>query len=48
MSIKEEDRWDKTFRKLTKDLTPKQTVVYKIIFETTWDMDFIFLPTIPD
>jgi hypothetical protein len=47
MSIKDESRWDKIFRKLTKDLTPKQALVYKIIFETTWDVEFTFLPTIP-
>jgi hypothetical protein len=51
MSIKdetrEEDRWSKIFRRLTKDLTPKQALVYKIIFETTWNVEFTFLPTIP-
>ena len=44
MSIKE-DRWNKIFRKLTKDLTPKQALVCKIIFETACNMEVIFLPT---
>jgi hypothetical protein len=44
---KEEGRWDKTFRLLTRDLTPRQALVYKIIFETMWDLEFTFLPTLP-
>jgi hypothetical protein len=39
--------WDKTFNLLTKDLTPMQASVYKIIYEITCDMEYTFLPTIP-
>jgi hypothetical protein len=38
--------WDKTFNLLTKDLTPMQASVYKIIFETFRDHGGTFLPTL--
>jgi hypothetical protein len=52
MSIKDdenkgESRWDKTFRLLTRGLTPMQASVYKIIYEMTCDMEYTFLSTIP-
>jgi hypothetical protein len=47
LSMKNEINLSDGFRKLTKDLTPKQALVYKIIFETTRDLECTFLPSIP-
>jgi hypothetical protein len=52
MSIKDDENkgesmWDKTFKLLTRGLTPMQASVYKIIFETFCDHGGTFLPTLP-